>query len=168
VLFALDEVANIAPLSSLPALAAEGGGQGLVTLACLQDLSQARMRWGEAAEGFLTLFGAKVILPGIADYRTLALISALGGIMEVPRTAINRYVGNFGRIRPTTSTSTVFLPRYPIDAIARGRPGFGLLIYGNEMAEVRLMPWFDHAYFAPMGGFDGARSWEELCQRYPG
>ena len=33
VLFALDEVANIAPLPALPSLAAEGGGQGLVTLA---------------------------------------------------------------------------------------------------------------------------------------
>jgi type IV secretory pathway TraG/TraD family ATPase VirD4 len=167
VLFALDEVANIAPLSSLPALAAEGGGQGLVTLACLQDLSQARVRWGEAAEGFLTLFGAKVILPGVADYRTLSLISALGGEMEVPRIAINRHVDQWGRIRPSSSTSTMFLPRYPIDAIARGRPGFGLLIYGNQIAEVRLMPWFEHAYFAPMGGFDGARTWEELCQRYP-
>ena len=72
VVFALDEVANIAPLPSLPALAAEGGGQGLVTLACLQDLSQARVRWGEAAEGFFTLFGTKVILPGVADHRTLA------------------------------------------------------------------------------------------------
>ncbi len=167
VLFALDEVANIAPLSSLPALAAEGGGQGLVTLACLQDLSQARVRWGEAAEGFLTLFGAKVVLPGVADYRTLALISALGGMQEVPRTTINRYVGNYGRVRPSTSTSTVSLPRYPIDAIARGRPGFGLLIYGNAMAEVRLMPWFEHAYFASMGGFHEADTWEELCQLYP-
>lgn len=42
VVMALDEVAQIAPLPSLPAIAAEGGGQGLVTLACLQDLSQAR------------------------------------------------------------------------------------------------------------------------------
>jgi len=61
VLFVLDEVANIAPLPNLPALVSEGGGQGLVTLACLQDLSQARARWGEAAEGFLTLFGVKLL-----------------------------------------------------------------------------------------------------------
>jgi type IV secretory pathway TraG/TraD family ATPase VirD4 len=67
VLFALDEVANIAPLDELPQIASEGGGQGLVLLAALQDLSQARGRWGEAAEGFVTLFGTKLILPGIAD-----------------------------------------------------------------------------------------------------
>jgi type IV secretory pathway TraG/TraD family ATPase VirD4 len=79
VLFALDEVANIAPLEELPQIASEGGGQGLVLLAALQDLSQARTRWGEAAEGFLTLFGTKLILPGIADTRTLESTSvALG------------------------------------------------------------------------------------------
>jgi len=92
VLFALDEVANIAPLPALPALASEGGGQGLITLACLQDLSQARERWGQAAEGLFTLFGVKVILPGVADHRTLALISALGGQVEVPTTTVGSYV----------------------------------------------------------------------------
>lgn len=58
VIFALDEVANIAPLPDLPAIVAEGASQGLVTLACLQDLHQARTRWGPAANGFLTLFAA--------------------------------------------------------------------------------------------------------------
>ncbi len=79
VLLALDEVANIAPLSELPAIASEGGGQGLQLLAAIQDLSQARARWGMVAEGFLTLFGTKLILPGIADPRTLETVSvALG------------------------------------------------------------------------------------------
>ena len=68
VLFALDEVANIAPLQELPQIASEGGGQGLTLLAALQDLSQARVRWGTAADGFLTLFGAKLLLPGIAEH----------------------------------------------------------------------------------------------------
>ncbi|HTX11966.1 MAG TPA: type IV secretory system conjugative DNA transfer family protein [Solirubrobacteraceae bacterium] len=74
-LFALDEVANIAPLEELPQIASEGGGQGLVLLAALQDLSQARQRWGAQADGFLTLFGTKLILPGVADARTLESIS---------------------------------------------------------------------------------------------
>ena len=79
VLFALDEAANIAPLGELPAIASEGGGQGLVLLAAFQDLSQARGRWGPAADGFLTLFGSKLILPGVADPQTLEAISlALG------------------------------------------------------------------------------------------
>lgn len=75
VLFALDEVANIAPLDELPQIASEGSGQGLALLAALQDLSQARTRWGHAADGFLTLFGTKLVLPGIADPKTLEGIS---------------------------------------------------------------------------------------------
>jgi type IV secretory pathway TraG/TraD family ATPase VirD4 len=79
VLFALDEVANVAPIQELPQIASEGGGQGLLLLAVLQDLSQARARWGTMADGFLTLFGTKLILPGVADQRTLETISiALG------------------------------------------------------------------------------------------
>ncbi len=79
VLFALDEVANIAPLEELPQIASEGGGQGLLLLAALQDLSQARQRWGAAADGFLTLFGTKLILPGIADTKTLETVSTTLG-----------------------------------------------------------------------------------------
>jgi len=86
-LFALDEVANIAPLAELPWIASEGGGQGLLLLAALQDLSQARARWGPAADGFLTLFGAKLILPGIADQQTLESISVALGEYDRPMVA---------------------------------------------------------------------------------
>jgi type IV secretory pathway TraG/TraD family ATPase VirD4 len=79
VLFALDEVANIAPLGELPQIASEGGGQGLALLAALQDLSQARSRWGAQADGFLTLFGTKLLLPGIADKATLEAVSTMLG-----------------------------------------------------------------------------------------
>ncbi len=79
VLFALDEVANIAPLDDLPQIASEGAGQGLALLAALQDLSQARVRWGQAADGFLTLFGTKLILPDVADPKTLEGISLMLG-----------------------------------------------------------------------------------------
>ncbi len=53
-------------------MVSEGAGQGLLVLACLQDLSQARGRWGPAADGFLSLFGTTVVLQGIADTATLA------------------------------------------------------------------------------------------------
>ena len=66
-LLVLDELANIAPLHDLPTLVAEGASQGVVTLACLQDLAQARARWDREADGFLSLFGTKLIFPGIGD-----------------------------------------------------------------------------------------------------
>ena len=54
-------------------------GRQLDLLAAFQDLSQARGRWGQAADGFLTLFGTKLILPGVADPKTLEAVSvALG------------------------------------------------------------------------------------------
>ncbi len=72
----LDEVANIAPIHDLPALVSEAGGQRLHVMVCLQDLSQARKRWGDStADGFLSLFQSKVILDGLADPRTLEAIS---------------------------------------------------------------------------------------------
>ena len=93
-LFALDEVANIAPLPELPQIASEGGSQGLTLLAVLQDLSQARARWGAQAEGFLTLFGTKLILRGIADAKTLEAMSQMLGEYD------RRVVSN---TRPQTS-----------------------------------------------------------------
>ena len=105
VVFALDEVAGIAPLPSLPSLAAEGASQGLVTLACLQDLSQARARWGAQADGFFSLFNSKVIFPGIADHQTLSLVSALAGDQVVP-------------VRSTTSVHPLVALISPSGAIA--------------------------------------------------
>jgi type IV secretory pathway TraG/TraD family ATPase VirD4 len=99
VLFALDEAANIAPLQELPAIASEGGGQGLTLLAAFQDLSQARARWGQAADGFLTLFGAKLILPGVADPQTLEAISVALG--EYDRTVVSRTSSHRGFLAST-------------------------------------------------------------------
>jgi type IV secretory pathway TraG/TraD family ATPase VirD4 len=152
VVFALDEVANIAPLPSLPSLAAEGGGQGLITLACLQDLSQARVRWGEAADGFFTLFGTKVVLPGVADHRTLSLISALAGekVVQVPSFTSSGLIGALlsdGKPTHSVTKSFVWRPRMPIDVISQGRAGHALLINGSVMSEVRIPPWWEHAYW---------------------
>lgn len=87
----LDELANIAPIHDLPALVSEAGGQGLHVLACLQDLSQARSRWGDAADGFLSLFQTKLILDGIADSKTLQAISLMLG--EYDRCVVSETTG---------------------------------------------------------------------------
>jgi type IV secretory pathway TraG/TraD family ATPase VirD4 len=149
VVFALDEVAGIAPLPTLPALAAEGGGQGLVTLACLQDLSQARARWGALAEGFFSIFNSKLVFGGIGDARTLQLISALAGETPVPLQSITH--GNplasliTGQVSlPRTTTSFTWRPRMPVDVVARGHAGQALRIASSELAWVYVRPWFQH------------------------
>ncbi len=121
-LLALDELANVAPLPRLPGIVSEGGGQGVLTLACLQDLSQARSRWGHAADGFLSLFPTTVVLPGVADRATLELLQRIAGRTMVPSSTVHRT-----RSRTTTyATSWVERDRATVGDLATGRPGWGL------------------------------------------
>ena len=149
----LDEVANIAPLPDLPALVSEGGGQGVLTLACLQDLSQARQRWGPAADGFLSLFGTKVVLPGIGDLATLELVSRLGGEVEVPSRSVSRgpWWSPAGRA-PTVTWSSRRQRRLPVESVSQQAAGTALALCGARAPErVRLPPWWGTAPFRAVG-----------------
>lgn len=137
-LLALDELANVAPLPRLASIVSEGGGQGVLTLACLQDLSQARGRWGAAADGFLSLFPTTVVLPGIADRPTLELLQQLAGRAIVASPTIQ--TGPHGR-RGGHSTSWIERDRATVSDIARGRAGFGLGLDSNKaMKWISLTP----------------------------
>lgn len=127
---ALDEVANIAPLPSLPAIVSEGGGQGVLTLACFQDLTQAEARWPAEWKGFLTTFGAKVVLPGVAEPTTLEALSALVGEHDVRVRSTSRT----GRGAETASWSVRRQRITPVDAIRRMPRGSALLIESNKGA----------------------------------
>jgi type IV secretion system protein VirD4 len=147
VFMALDEVANIAPIGDLPALISEAGGQGLHVLCCLQDLSQARERWGEAAEGLLTLFQSKLILSGVADPRTLEGVSLMLGEYDrqvVSYTAGLSRTGTFGK--PTSSDSVTYATTrqrtLSPGEIARLPAGRVLLLRGAAWSLLRLTPWF--------------------------
>ena len=144
ILFALDEVANIAPIPDLPSLVSEGGGQGITTLACIQDLSQARTRWGAAADGFFTLFGTKVIFPGIADLRTLEVISTLAGNHQEASKSVNCPAW-WSSMKQGTSTTWSLQDKRTLapDAIARGIPGSALLIESMDRPRhLGLTPYF--------------------------
>jgi type IV secretion system protein VirD4 len=136
-LWALDELANIAPLPDLPNTISEGASQGLIVLACLQDLSQARARWGTAADGFATLFTHKLVLPGIADLATLRQISALAGDTDITHTSRTRDPYR----RTTTTTTTQRRPRLPPDTIANSTPGHAIWLNHTTLRTVRLPPW---------------------------
>jgi type IV secretion system protein VirD4 len=164
VLFALDEVANIAPIPDLPSMVSEAGGQGLTVMACLQDLSQARRRWGAEADGFLSLFGSTVVLPGIGDVATLHALSALAGEVDVPtrsvtapgtperslRAVAERLVlgpaatpRRLPATAPSITVTTTRRRRLPVDVLSRGRPGHALVVDGRStMSWVTLTPWF--------------------------
>jgi len=152
-LLALDEVANVAPLPGLAAIVSEGGGQGVVTLACLQDLSQARTRWGRTADGFLSLFPATVVLPGIADRTTLEMLSSLSGVARRSTESITT-----NRWRRRTSVATRWVTESvlrPAD-IAHGRAGYALaLTTRKEIRWLRLTPAHeDDRFYARRGDVD--------------
>jgi type IV secretory pathway TraG/TraD family ATPase VirD4 len=139
-LFALDEVANIAPFPDLPNLVSEGGGQGIVTLACLQDLSQARRRWGDQARGFLSLFPVTVLLPGIADGETLKLVRDLSGEVLQPLHSASR-TGPWWKHSTGVSVSETWRPRWSIDQVAQGSTDQALVLTpSNQLREVALTP----------------------------
>jgi len=153
VVLALDEVANIAPIPDFPSMISEGGGQGLVTLACLQDLSQARSRWPDHADGFPSLFGTTVVLPGIGDVRTLEALSTLAGDEEIPtrtlsagRMSTDHVLADLvagGRLQRGESVSTQWRKLLPADVIARGAAGHALAFdERNRPAWVPLAPYY--------------------------
>ena len=64
-LLALDEVADIAPIRSLPRLLSEGIQQGIVPV--LREMSQARARWGEHETATMWSTPAlRLVLAGVA------------------------------------------------------------------------------------------------------
>ena len=150
VTFVLDEVANIAPLPDLPSMVSEGGGQGLLTLACLQDLSQARERWGPASEGFFSLFGTKVLLPGVGDMRTLDAVSRLAGQVDVPVRSVSASPWwSKGRSSATTTWSWRRQPRLPVDKARSLPPGSAVVLSGARPPRLAaLTPWWAYPPFA--------------------
>ena len=152
VLFMLDECANIAPLPDLPAMLSEAGGQGLQTVVVLQDMSQARRRWKADADGMLSLFGAKVILSGIADTATLEQLSLLCGEFDRPIQTITdpRTVSTLrpsGQTNSTESWTTRRERRLPADQIAQIPKGQALIMIGARWQLLPTHPYHQHAAF---------------------
>jgi type IV secretion system protein VirD4 len=159
VLFCLDELANIAPIHDLPALISEAGGQRLHILACLQDLSQARSRWGtEVADGMLTLFQTKLILNGIADPKTLEAISLVLG--EYDRQLASHTAGRtlaHGLVEPDTYNESVshHTQRHRIlspGEIAHLPPQRALLLQGVDWQLIRTTPWYRDVTWRAIAG----------------
>ena len=78
VTFVLDEATNTAPIP-LPIIASTAGGQGLHLVVAVQEPNQVRERWGQAGDGFLTLFPEILVLSGMRDERWTQQISRMSG-----------------------------------------------------------------------------------------
>jgi type IV secretion system protein VirD4 len=155
VLFLLDECANVAPIPDLPAMLSEAGGQGLQVICVFQDISQVRRRWPREADGFMSLFGARIILSGVADPRTLEQLSLLCGDWDRPIQTLSeqRPVGLFANPNQRTATeswTTRRERRVPPDRIAQLARGEALVMIGPTWELVPTLPYHQHPTFAPI------------------
>jgi type IV secretion system protein VirD4 len=155
VLFLLDECANVAPIPDLPAMLSEAGGQGLQVICVFQDISQVRRRWPREADGFMSLFGAKIILSGVADPKTLEQLSLLCGDWDRPVQTLSEqkpvsWLGNPNQRTKTESWTTRRERRVPPDRIAQLARGEALVMIGPGWELVPTLPYHQHPTFAPI------------------
>ena len=146
VTFILDEAANTAPIP-LPNIVSEAGGQGLHLVVAFQDLSQARARWGRAAEGFLTLFPEKLILSGMADRATAEMLSRMSGEydrMTIGVSAPGRTRGRGATIRaePGYTYHTTRSPVLSVADITAIPTGRGLYWSPRGWELLTINPWW--------------------------
>jgi type IV secretion system protein VirD4 len=142
-LLALDEIANLTPLPSLPSLMAEGGGTGITTLTVLQSLAQARHRWGEhAADAIWDAATVKIVLGGLAKLRDLEDVARLLGEVDEPTQTLSR--GRAGE--RSTSTSLRQVPVMPPSVLRTLPFGTGvLLLRHSRPVVIDLQGWPDRA-----------------------
>jgi type IV secretion system protein VirD4 len=138
-LLALDEIANLTPLPSLPTLMAEGGGTGITTVAVLQSRAQARNRWGEhAADAIWDAATVKVVLGGLAKIGDLDALARLLGDRDEETLTVSR--GGAGD--KSTSVSLRRIPVLPPDLLRTLPFGTGaLLLRQARPAIIGLQPW---------------------------
>jgi type IV secretion system protein VirD4 len=142
VLLAVDEAAHCARIPALASIAAEGGGQGLLAVVCVQDVSQAGAM-GMSRDQLLNLFPVKALLPGTTDLATLRTLSQLTG--NVPRRVTTIGQQRYGRIpgRLRTVSRHVSLstePRVTPEAIFSLPPGSAFVMdQKGRFGVVRLL-----------------------------
>jgi type IV secretory pathway TraG/TraD family ATPase VirD4 len=84
-LLALDEVANIAPLPSLPAILAEGRARSIFVLCAFQSYGQAEALWSQRTDGLVFGGSGSLFLAGVRDEAVLRRLELLGGRHFVPQ-----------------------------------------------------------------------------------
>lgn len=138
-LLALDEIANLAPLPSLPTLMAEGGGTGITTMPVLQSLAQARDKWNEnQANAIWDASIVKVVLGGASNSRDLQDLTTLIG--ERDEYTDSTTIGDYGSRSAQRSVRRV--PILPPDRIRTLPFGTGVtLLRAAPPIVTNLRPW---------------------------
>jgi type IV secretory pathway TraG/TraD family ATPase VirD4 len=138
-LLALDEIANLAPLPSLPTLMAEAGGTGITTMPVLQSLAQARDQWNEnRANAIWDASIVKIILGGASNSRDLQDLAALIGERDEYTDSVT--IGDHGSRSSQRSVRRV--PILPPDRIRTLPFGTGITMLRSAPPIITdLNPW---------------------------
>jgi type IV secretion system protein VirD4 len=166
-LLALDEVANICPLESLPTIVSEGRSRNIVVLAALQNMGQAVTRWGKDTAWGLVFGGgvATVLFPGCGDSEVLERVEKLAGEHWVPQRTTSTSRGAQGPFHSfrvfdvghyeSAQESFVRVPRMPAAEIRQMAPGNAVVVMGHYPPGVIRVS--DHTKLTPF------RQWDRLA-----
>jgi type IV secretion system protein VirD4 len=150
-LVVLDDAASSAALPQLDVYAASAGGHGVQLVTSFRHLSQMRARYDDRAEAVFANHMAKVILSGVTDADTLAVLSHLLGDETIRQlatpAALAKAAKGGGGEGEGASRTAQSAPRgrgaSPAEALGWISPGYGVLLYGHlPPAPITLRPWF--------------------------
>lgn len=138
-----DEIANVAPIPKLPAMATEVRKLGVQMILAFQDDVQATSRWGDAdGMKLLNNMGVEIVLPGVKSGSTLERYSKLTGEVEVVERTTNLDMSS-GNSR-SVGLSTQTRPVMRADEIRQMPDGTGLVVYRNVAPfTIRTIPWWE-------------------------
>jgi type IV secretion system protein VirD4 len=133
----LDEAPSIAPLPGLPALVADGRGQGIVVLVAMQSFSQAEARWGrEDARTIRNAASVLMVFGGLSVASDLEELSKLYGTHLVEHSSLS--VGMDGR--SSTSRHHVEEPVLSPAAIHGLEDGVALVLFSRLSPVLSYLP----------------------------
>jgi type IV secretion system protein VirD4 len=146
-LVVLDDAASSAALPQLDVYAASAGGYGVQLVTAFRHLSQMRARYDDRAEAVFANHRAKVILSGVSDPETLALLSHLLGDETIRQLATPAALAKAAKDRGGEGEAARGAARArgasPAEALGWISPGHGVLLYGHlPPAPITLRPWF--------------------------
>jgi len=145
-LVVLDDAASSAALPQLDMYAASAGGHGVQLVTCFRDLSQIRARYDDRAEAVFANHWAKVILSGVTDAETLAVLSHLLGDETIRHLATPAALAKAAKDSGDGEAARAPRSRAgasPAEALGWISPGTGVLKYGHlPPAPITLRPWF--------------------------
>ncbi|HET6748087.1 MAG TPA: type IV secretory system conjugative DNA transfer family protein [Actinomycetes bacterium] len=148
-LVVLDDAANSAALPQLDVYASSAAGHGVQLVTTFRHLGQMQARYDERAEAVFSNHRAKVIMSGVTDPATLALLSHLLEDETIRHLATPAALAKAGKEQEGATARSRYSS--PADALRWISPGQGVLLYGHlPPAYLSLRPWFRDRQLAAM------------------